>query len=64
MNSQEYKIFIYERSLGTSPAIYLASKRKVDILIVISAFESSKAIENEYYAKFLLSNILKSTEYF
>jgi fermentation-respiration switch protein FrsA (DUF1100 family) len=63
LNSKEHKIFVCGRSLGTSPAIYLASKRKVDALIVISAFESIKAIGNEYYAGFLLPNIFKSIEY-
>ena len=63
INCKEYKIFVFGRSLGTSPAIYLASKREIEALIVISAFESIKAVGYEYYAGFLLPNIFKSIDY-
>ena len=63
INFKEYKIFVCGRSLGTSPAIYLASEREIEALIVISAFESIKAVGNERYAGFLLPDIFKSINY-
>ena len=37
-NINNHNIFILERSIGTSPAIYLAYKRKPNALFVISDF--------------------------
>ena len=43
-NINNHNIFILGRSIGTSPAIYLASKRKPNALFVISGFSSIKAV--------------------
>ena len=57
-NSNEQKIIVGGRSLGTSPAIYLASKRPVDALITISAFESIQNVGTGFYANILLSSVI------
>ena len=43
-NLNDKNIYIFGRSIGTSPAIYLASVRKPNALITISAFTSIKAV--------------------
>lgn len=61
--SEEQKIFVCGRSLGSSPAIYLASKKSVDALITISAFESIQNIGSQFYVGLLFPNILQSIDY-
>ena len=55
-DSKEKKIIACGRSLGSSPAIYLASKRPVDALITISAFESIQKVGANFLAGFLFSS--------
>lgn len=43
-NVNHENIFVFGRSIGTSPAIYLSSKRKPAALFVVSAFTSIKAV--------------------
>jgi len=43
-NVNDENIFIYGRSIGSSPAIYVAGKRKPKALILISSFKSLKSI--------------------
>ena len=43
-NAKDENIFIYGRSIGSSPAIYVAGKRKPKALILISSFKSLKSI--------------------
>ena len=58
-------IFIFGRSIGTSPAIYLASKRKPNALISISAFTSIKAVADNLvgFLKILVKERLVSIDY-
>ena len=60
---EKQKIISCGRSLGSSPAIYLASKRPIDALITISAFESIKHIGNDFYVGLLFPNIFTSIDY-
>ena len=61
--SKDLKIIACGRSLGSSPAIYLASKQLVDALITISAFESIKNIGSQFYIGILFPDIFKSIDY-
>ena len=61
-NNEEVKIISCGRSLGTSPAIYLASKKRVDALITISAFESIKTVAKSFFAGLLFPDIFKSID--
>lgn len=58
-------IFIFGRSIGTSPAIYLASMRKPNALITISAFTSIKAVADNLvgFLKILVKERLTSIDY-
>ena len=64
-NIEDKNIFIFGRSIGTSPAIYLASKRKPNALIVISAFTSIKAVANNLvgFLKILVKERMTSIDY-
>ena len=57
------QIFVCGRSLGTSPAIYLASHRKVQALFLISAFTSINNIGKDKKIGWLLEDIFKSYDY-
>lgn len=46
-------IFVFGRSIGTSPAIYLSSKRKVGALISVSGFTSIRAAAESLVGNFL-----------
>ncbi len=61
--SKDLKIIACGRSLGSSPAIYLASKHLVDALITISAFESIKNIGSQFYVGLLFPDIFKSIDF-
>ncbi len=50
----EENIFIFGRSIGTAPALYLSSKRKPAALVVMSPFTSVRAI-----AQNMVGNLLK-----
>ena len=54
-------IYIVGRSLGTGPAVYLASKENPKSLILISPFKSIKSIKNALFSFFLL-DIFKSID--
>ena len=58
-------IYIFGRSIGTSPAIYLASKRNPNALISVSAFTSIRAVANNLvgFLDILLKDRLLSSEY-
>ena len=64
-NISEDNIFIFGRSIGTSPAIYLASKRKPSALFVVSAFTTIRAVAENIvgFLKVFLSERFKSIEY-
>lgn len=56
-------IFICGRSLGTSPAIYLSSKRNPKALFLISAFTSIKNIGGDKYLSIFVEKIFESINY-
>ena len=64
-NLKDKNIFIFGRSIGTSPAIYLSSKRKPNSLIIISAFTSIKAVAENLvgFLKILVKDRLLSIDY-
>ena len=62
-NASDKQIFVCGRSLGTSPAIYLSSKRNPRALFIISAFFSLKNIGKDYHASLLFEEILNSYKY-
>lgn len=62
-NASDNQIFVCGRSLGTSPAIYLSSKRNPRALFIISAFFSLKNIGKDYHASLLFEEILNSYKY-
>jgi esterase/lipase len=57
------QIFIFGRSLGTSPAIYLSSKRRPKALFVVSAFTSIKDIGADKYVSVFVEEIFNSIKY-
>ena len=61
----EKQIFVCGRSLGTSPAIFLASKKKTKALFLISPFFSLKEIGKKYKISLscFLENIFESYKY-
>ena len=58
-------IYIFGRSIGTSPAIYLASMRKPNALITISAFTSIKAVADNLvgFLKIFVKERMTSIDY-
>ena len=64
-NLNDKNIFVFGRSIGTSPAIYLASQRKPKALITISAFTSIKAVADNLvgFLKILVKERLVSIDY-
>ena len=62
---KDKNIFIFGRSIGTSPAIYLASMRKPNALITISAFTSIKAVADNLvgFLKIFVKERLISIDY-
>jgi predicted esterase len=62
-NASDNQIFVCGRSLGTSPAIYLSSKRNPRALFIISAFFSLKNIGKDYNASLLFEEIFNSYKY-
>ena len=64
-NIEDKNIYIFGRSIGTSPAIYLASQRKPNALIVISAFTSIKAVAHNLvgFLKILVKERMTSIDY-
>ena len=62
-NLSDNQIFIYGRSLGTSPAIYLSSQKKPKALFLVSAFTSMKDIGADKYISVFLEEIFNSIKY-
>ena len=62
-NILDKQIYILGRSLGTSPAIYLSSKRNPKALFLISAFKSMKNILEDKYISFVAEKIFNSINY-
>lgn len=64
-NITEENIFVFGRSIGTSPAIYLASNRKPSGLFLVSAFTSIGAVAKNLvgFLKIFLNDRFKSIEY-
>ena len=64
-NLNDKNIYIFGRSIGSSPAIYLASKRKPNALFVISSFTSIRAVADNLVGplKYLLKERFISKEY-
>jgi predicted esterase len=62
-NALDNQIFVCGRSLGTSPAIYLSSKKNPRALFIISAFFSLKNIGKDYNASLLFEEIFNSYKY-
>ena len=60
-NLKDDDIFVLGRSIGTGPAIYLASNQKPQGLILISPFKSIKSIKGGFLGFFLL-DIFKSID--
>ena len=58
-------IFIFGRSIGTSPAIYTASKRNPNALFIVSAFTSLKSVAGHLvgFMSFLLKERFNSLDY-
>jgi hypothetical protein len=55
---EEENIYVFGRSIGTSPALYLSSKRKPASLILMSPFTSVRAVAQDLVGgllKFLIS---------
>ena len=59
----ENQIFVFGRSLGTSPAIYLSSQKKPKALFLVSAFTSMKDIGAEKFVSVFLEEIFNSIKY-
>ena len=57
------QIFVCGRSLGTSPAIYLSSRRKPKALFLISAFTSMKNIGSDKCLSIFVEKIFQSIDY-
>ena len=62
-NLSDDQIFVFGRSLGTSPAIYLSSQKKPKALFLVSAFTSMKDIGVDKYVSVFLEEIFNSIKY-
>ena len=62
-NVNDEDIFIYGRSIGSAPSIYLASKRKAKALFVVSGFSTLKEVGKGLYVGWALEDIFKNIEY-
>ena len=62
---EDKNIFIFGRSIGTSPAIYLASVRKPNALLLVSSFTTIRAVAKNLVSvlSYLLKNRFLSEEY-
>ena len=62
-NINDEDIFIYGRSIGSAPSIYLASKRQAKALFVVSGFLSLKDVGKGLYVGWALEDIFKNIEF-
>jgi fermentation-respiration switch protein FrsA (DUF1100 family) len=64
-NLEDNNMFVFGRSIGTSPAIYLASVRKPNALFIVSSFTSIRAVAGNLVGplKYLLKQRFTSEEY-
>jgi len=53
------QIYILGRSIGTGAAIYLASKRKCNVLILIAAFASIRHLAEHWIGKIAAKLLIK-----
>ena len=62
---EDKNIFIFGRSIGSSPAIYLASVRSPNGLLLVSSFTTIRAVANNLVSilSYLLRNRFLSEEY-
>lgn len=62
---EDRNIFVFGRSIGTSPAIYLASIKKPNVLVTVSAFTSIQAVAKDMvgFLNILLKNRFNSIDY-
>ena len=62
---EDKNIFIFGRSIGTGPAVYLASVRKPNALLLVSSFTSIRAVAGNLVGplKYLLKDRFFSIEY-
>lgn len=64
-NVKEENIFVYGRSIGSAPAIYVASQKKVAALFLVSAFTSIRAVVKNMVGPlcYLVKNRFLSIDY-
>ena len=62
-NLSDEEIFIYGRSIGSAPSIYLASHRKANALFVISGFSSLKNVGKGFYMGWAIEDIFKNIDF-
>lgn len=61
-NIKDEDIFIYGRSIGSAPSIYLASQRNAKALFVISGFSSLKNVGKGLWVGWAIEDIFKNIE--
>ena len=61
-NAEDENIYIYGRSIGSAPAIYLASKRNAKALFVVSGFSSLKNVGKSLYVGWAIEDIFKNID--
>ena len=62
-NVKDEDIFIYGRSIGSAPSIYLASQRNAKALFVVSGFSSLKDVGKGLYVGWALEDIFQNIKY-
>ena len=64
-NLEDKNMFVFGRSIGTSPAIYLSSIRKPNALFLVSAFTSIRSVANNVVGplRYLLKERFISKDY-
>ncbi len=56
-------LFVCGRSLGSAPAIFLSSKKEINTLFLISAFESMKKVGKGFFVGMLFKDEFKSIDF-
>ena len=62
-NLKDEDFFLYGRSIGSFPSIYLATKRKANALFIISGFSSLKNVGRGLLEGWAIEDIFKNIEY-
>ena len=60
--AKDENIYIYGRSIGSAPAIYLASQRNAKALFVVSGFSTLKNVGKGLYVGWAIEDIFKNIE--